>query len=371
MLKKLLPIGLSVALFTSACGSSDPPEPVPEEPAESTSTTVLDAVTEEPAESTSTTVLDAVTDASEGAPTHVEVPEAPPEPESVLPEPDETEQPFPEELELGASDPTLYPPIAEDEWPEQPLYDPEEDAEVFLRELVVWTLKSGSTDTTAQEASACYAESFTSALASDRAEQVAAELDQMSLWGGFPLDIMTDDERTQLFSEAAPCSALLYQDAGIVAALGMSAAPFLEDGVTIPPETLSVLEEGALSCSQALMEDENVTAQMLEASLFDSPAAQGATMAFLVETCGETFLVPFLVETFIAEEGVDRETAECLAPTLLDALLLVPVEMLGDNPDGFTGDMPTASDEDAEKAVMEMMMLMMAAFAECGYSPGF
>ena len=327
-------------LLASACGGSEPP--------------------------------DAVIDAGERPAVTVEVPEAAVEIENVEPDVDKPQP-------LGDGDSTLYPPL-DDEWTNRPVYDPDGDVAVYLRELVGWTMRSDAVDTIPQEAYDCYAESFIAALSPERVIQTAAVLDQQPLSYGFPLDIMTDEERTQLFVESAPCASLLIHDDVITAlgeellvGLGMGDPAFSDDEATTGPPMSDVLE-GLDDCFTALLEDNTARSRFVEGILFDSPEAQADTFLFMAKNCGATYLVPMMVETFIAEDGLERETAECIAPKVLEAMLLLPAEVLVEMNDGDTGEvmggMPSGSGGATDTATMEMMESLMSAFVGCEYAHG-
>ena len=326
MFKKLVPVGLTLMLLASACGGGEP--------------SVLLDTAEEPA----------VT---------VDVPETAATSENVEPDLTDTDQLFVDEPEPldenpGSGNDDAAAPVDNDERLSRPGYDPEGDAALFLYELVVWVLQDGDTDGP-QAASECYAQAFVDALTPDRVKQIADLLDQLPLSDGLPVDAVTEQELTQLFAEADACADLLKEE--ITAGFGTLDAPAGFD------------QEASDSCYTE-MEDADKIDVLVAASMFDSPAAQEAMGLFMLRNCTDTFLIPLLVETFVTDDGVEREIAECIAPKLAEAMLSLSDEALLLISGSANADPASGLDDATQAATDAIQSKLLATFVVCGYLPG-
>ena len=253
----------------------------------------------------------------------------------------------------------LPPPDSREQPPE---FAPGQTSQAYLEELVTWTLADAEMGVSEEAAQAdraftvCVAESFVAAFDADRRDELALTLSQQEdLWYGFPYDLLTPAEMERWTTAAHPCFevSIDYATGGtsLLHEMVEMMLPEMQD-----PEDRVRMEASALECLRALAGDEGFTATTLQNLVFDMSSLgmeEELTLA-LFDLCGESLMVPILVESLVADEGMRRSVAECAAPTMLD---MAHYELSMYAP----GEQPPEDDQ------VETMFEFFAVLAECGF----
>ena len=271
----------------------------------------------------------------------------------------------------------------------QPVYSSEIGAETYFRELLAWISEQSEssftepidtsdgldtdmdqpTDADSQLAiETCLADQFIVTFGDDELTEIAEAIHELDLVDGLPMDVIQEEGFDTLTTNVLSCRPLMQE---IFAEELASEIDLLEDMGAEGTDAQTDLLTGALSCLQGIMDDDAIFIDLYTLDIFDTGRTDLADeyVSLMFSICGEAFLGPLLIETFVTEMGIEREQAECLVSHLMPTITEM-LESTDFNLDVLTGeDEIVAGDEAAEEAMTAMMMGMMTGFLACDLSP--
>ena len=230
----------------------------------------------------------------------------------------------------------------------QPAWQDGTTPQHYFAELIPWML-----DEDDPAVNVCLADVFVGSFSELRLNELAVAAADTDLSSGFVAGLMSDDETEILVAAMEPCAAMSLRAAldpdspfSVLEALTGDAA---EEST---PEIEQILETGLVQCLTDLAAEDGFVDLVVRDALFESQDVENEIIAAMFRVCADSLLLPLMVESLIAETGVERDVAQCAMdeayPALRDALWGPPDEI--------------------EAALMMFGFGMMFALSECGAS---
>ena len=230
----------------------------------------------------------------------------------------------------------------------QPVWQDGTTPQDYFAELIPWML-----DADDPAVNTCLTDAFVGSFSDLRLNGLAAATVDTDLSSGFAAGLMSDDETESLVNAMEPCAAMSLQTAldpdspfpGLEVLMGEAAR-------ASTPEIERIFETGMVQCLTDLATEDGFVDLIVRDALFENRDIEDEITAATFRVCADSLLVPLIVESLVAETGVERVVAQCAMDEAYPALQ----EAVGGSPDEMGAGLMTFGFE------------MMFALSECGAS---
>ena len=228
----------------------------------------------------------------------------------------------------------------------QPAWQDGTTPQHYFAELIPWMLDEDDPAVTV-----CLTDAFVGSFSDLRLNELAVAAADTDLSSGFAAGLMNDNETAILVAAMEPCAAMslratLDPDSQLAALETLTGDAAGES----TPEIEQILESGLVPCLTDLAAEDGFVDLVVRDALFENQDVENEIISAMFRVCADSLLSPLMVESLIAETGVERDVAQCAMdeayPALQDALSGPPDEM--------------------EAALMMFGFGMMFALSECG-----